>query len=34
VAAALAGSAGSGRIVCVVSGGNIDATVLAALISG
>jgi threonine dehydratase len=34
VAAALAGRAGSGKIVCVVSGGNIDAVVLAALISG
>ena len=34
VAAALAGRAGSGKVVCVVSGGNIDATVLAAILRG
>jgi len=34
VAAALAGRAGAGRIVCVVSGGNIDASTLAAVLSG
>ena len=33
VAAALAGRAGSGAIVCVVSGGNIDPKVLAAILS-
>jgi threonine dehydratase len=34
LAAALAGRAGSGRLVCVVSGGNIDAAVLARIIRG
>ena len=34
VAAALAGRAGTGRIACVVSGGNIDASTLAAVLSG
>ncbi|MGH3082745.1 MAG: pyridoxal-phosphate dependent enzyme, partial [Gaiellaceae bacterium] len=34
VAAALAGRAGAGRIVCVVSGGNIDASRLATVLSG
>ena len=34
VAAALAGKAGNGKIVCVVSGGNIDAGKLAALLKG
>ncbi len=34
VAAAVSGRAGSGRIVCIVSGGNIDATRLAALLEG
>jgi threonine dehydratase len=34
VAAALTGSAGGGRIVCVVSGGNIDATTLATILDG
>ena len=34
VAAALAGKAGSGRVVCIVSGGNIDATRLAAILDG
>ena len=34
VAAALAGSAGSGKVVCVVSGGNIDAAVLARILVG
>jgi threonine dehydratase len=34
VAAALSGQAGSGRIACIVSGGNIDATVLAAILRG
>jgi threonine dehydratase len=34
VAAALAGRAGSGRVVCIVSGGNIDATRLAAILDG
>ncbi len=34
VAAALSGRAGGGRIVCVVSGGNIDVTVLARLLAG
>jgi threonine dehydratase len=34
VAAALSGRAGKGNIVCVVSGGNIDASKLAAIISG
>jgi threonine dehydratase len=34
VAAALAGRAGSGRIVCVVSGGNIDRAKLAKILNG
>lgn len=34
VAAALAGRAGSGKVVCIVSGGNIDSGVLARLLSG
>jgi threonine dehydratase len=34
VAAALSGRAGSGRIVCVVSGGNIDFSTLATILSG
>lgn len=34
VAAALAGRAGKGNIVCIISGGNIDATRLAAILSG
>lgn len=34
VAAALAGGAGNGRIVCIVSGGNIDATRLADILAG
>jgi threonine dehydratase len=34
VAAALSGSAGAGKIVCVVSGGNIDAEKLATILGG
>jgi len=34
VAAALAGLAGTGRIVCIVSGGNIDAAKLGAILNG
>jgi threonine dehydratase len=34
LAAALTGRAGTGRIVCIVSGGNIDAPVLAEILSG
>jgi len=34
VAAALAGRAGSGKVVCVVSGGNIDSSVLATILGG
>jgi threonine dehydratase len=34
VAAALGGGAGKGRVVCVVSGGNIDAGVLATILDG
>jgi threonine dehydratase len=34
VAAALSGAAGGGRVVCVVSGGNIDAAVLAQVLAG
>ncbi len=34
VAAALSGRAGTGRIVCIVSGGNIDASRLAAILGG
>jgi len=33
-AAALAGRAGSGKIVCIVSGGNIDASRLTAILGG
>jgi threonine dehydratase len=33
VAAALAGRAGTGRVVCVVSGGNVDAATLAELLA-
>ena len=34
VAAALAGKAGAGKVVCIVSGGNIDAAVLATILEG
>ena len=34
VAAALAGRAGTGKIVCVVSGGNIDFSTLTTILSG
>ena len=34
VAAALTGKAGKGKIVCVVSGGNIDTTKLETILSG
>ena len=34
VAAALAGRAGSGKVVCVVSGGNIDRALLARILAG
>jgi len=34
VAAALAGRGGAGRVVCVVSGGNIDLKTLIELLSG
>ena len=34
VAAALAGKAGAGKVVCVVSGGNIDADKLSAILAG
>ncbi len=34
VAAALAGKAGSGKIVCVISGGNIDTATLTAILNG
>jgi threonine dehydratase len=34
VAAALAGRAGAGRVVCIVSGGNIDADTLSAILAG
>ena len=33
LAAALAGRAGGGKVVCVVSGGNIDSAVLAGILS-
>jgi threonine dehydratase len=33
-AAALRGAAGEGRVVCIVSGGNIDAAVLARVLAG
>jgi len=34
VAAALSGAAGEGRVVCIVSGGNVDASVLARILAG
>ena len=34
LAAALAGRAGGGRVVCIVSGGNIDSPVLAEILAG
>ena len=34
VAAALSGRAGTGRIVCVVSGGNIDFSTLSTILAG
>jgi threonine dehydratase len=34
VAAATSGTAGSGRVVCIVSGGNIDASVFARILAG
>jgi threonine dehydratase len=34
VAAALAGQAGTGRIVCIVSGGNINLTTLSEILAG
>jgi threonine dehydratase len=34
LAAALAGHAGEGRVVCIVSGGNIDPDRLAAILAG
>ena len=34
LAAALRGDAGTGRVVCVVSGGNLDAAVLARILAG
>ncbi len=34
VAAALAGSAGTGRLCCVISGGNIDTNVLTSILRG
>jgi len=34
VAAALTGKAGSGKLACIVSGGNIDAAKLAAIATG
>jgi threonine dehydratase len=34
LAAARAGRAGTGKVVCIVSGGNIDASRLAAILSG
>ena len=34
VAAALSGQAGTGKIACVVSGGNIDASKLIAILKG
>ena len=33
VACALSGNAGTGKIVCIISGGNIDAAKLAALLT-
>jgi threonine dehydratase len=34
VAAAMAGRAGKGNIICIVSGGNIDAPKLGAILNG
>jgi len=34
VAAALSGRAGTGRIACIVSGGNLDAPKLATIVTG
>jgi threonine dehydratase len=34
LAAALRGDAGAGKVVCIVSGGNIDAAVLARVLAG
>jgi threonine dehydratase len=34
LAAALRGDAGEGKVVCIVSGGNIDAAVLARVLAG
>jgi threonine dehydratase len=34
LAAALSGKAGDGRVVCVISGGNIDAARLGAILDG
>jgi threonine dehydratase len=34
LAAALAGGAGGGKVVCIVSGGNIDASKLAEILAG
>ena len=34
LAAAIRGDAGEGRVVCIVSGGNVDAAVLAAVLAG
>ena len=34
VAAALAGNAGDGKVVCIVSGGNIDASKLVMIFQG
>jgi threonine dehydratase len=34
VAAAMAGHAGEGNIICIVSGGNIDAPKLGAILNG
>ena len=34
LAAALRGDAGNGRVVCIVSGGNVDASVLARILAG
>ena len=34
LAAALRGDAGEGTVVCIVSGGNIDAAVLARILAG
>ena len=34
VAAAMAGKAGAGKVVCVISGGNIDASRLAVILEG